>query len=121
MNRLALVLGAGLVGLVLAGGAWASGEPVVTAAQIQAAKTPADHEAIANAFEEEAARLEAKAREHEQMAHAYLSPASKKGPETAAMHAHCAKLARQYADAAKENRMLADAHRAMAKECCKAH
>jgi hypothetical protein len=33
---------------------------------------------------------------------------------TAAMHAHCAKLAKQYGDAAKENRALAAEHRKMA-------
>jgi hypothetical protein len=34
---------------------------------------------------------------------------------SAAMHAHCAKLARQYSDAAKGNRELAKEHRAMEK------
>jgi hypothetical protein len=55
------------------------------------------------------------------MADAYRSAASKKGPDTAAMRAHCLKLAKQYADAAQENRALAEAHRTMAKHCCKAH
>lgn len=121
MNRLAMMLSAGLVGLALSGGAWAAGDAGVTAAQIEAAKTPADHEAIAVAFDNEAVRLEGKAKEHEQMAKTYRSAASKKGPDTAAMNAHCAKLAKQYSDAAQENRALAAEHRAMAKDCCKAH
>jgi len=112
---------ASLVGLALSGGAWAAGDVAVTAAQIEAAKTPADHEAIAVGFDNEAARLEDKAKEHERMANTYRSAASKKGPDTAAMNAHCAKLAKQYSDAAQENRALAAAHRAMAKDCCKAH
>jgi hypothetical protein len=92
-----------------------AGDPVVTAEQITAARTPAEHEAIAAAYDQEAARLEAKAKEHEKMAQAYSSAASKKGMGSASMHAHCAKLAKQYADAANENRELAKEHRAMAK------
>lgn len=87
----------------------------MTPEQIAAARTPAEHEAIAAAYEQEATRLEAKAREHEKMAQAYSSAASKKGMASAAMHAHCAKLARQYSDAAKGNRELAKEHRAMEK------
>ena len=90
-------------------------DPVVTPDQIAAASTPAQHEAIAAAYDQEAAQLEAKAKEHEKMAQAYSSGGSKKGMESASMHAHCAKLAKQYADAAKENRELAKEHRAMAK------
>jgi hypothetical protein len=121
MNRLVNIVSAGLVGLALSGGAWAAGDAGVTAAQIEAAQAPADHEAIAKAFDDEATRLDGKAKEHEQMANAYRSAATKKGPDTAAMGAHCLKLAKQYADAADENRALAVAHRTMAKDCCKAH
>lgn len=118
MNRLINLLGAGLVGLMLSGGAWAAGETAVNAAQIEAAKTPADHEAIAASYDDEATRLEATAKEHDRMANAYRSAATKKGPDMAAMRAHCLKLAKQYADAAQENRALAAAHRAMVKDCC---
>jgi hypothetical protein len=121
MNRLINILGAGLVGLALSGGAWAAGDTGVTAGQIEAAQAPADHETIARAFDDEAMRLDGKAKEHERMANTYRSAASKKGPDTAAMRAHCLKLAKQYSDAAEENRALAAAHRAMAKDCCKAH
>lgn len=121
MNRFVMTLGAGLIGLALSTGALASEKMAATAAQIEAAQAPADHEAIAKAFDDEAMRLDAKAKEHEQMADAYRSAASKKGPDTAAMRAHCLKLAKQYADAAQENRALAEAHRTMAKHCCKAH
>jgi hypothetical protein len=113
MNRFEAMMSAGAVAILLSGGAMAA-EPVVTPAQISAATTPADHEAIAKAYDAEAASLEAKAREHEQMAKAYSGAGSKMGMDSAAMHAHCAKLARQYSEAAAENRELAKQHRAMA-------
>lgn len=121
MKRLVMMLSAGLVGLTLSAGALASEGMAVTASQIDAAQSPADHEAIAKAFDDEAMRLDGRAKEHERMADAYRSAATKKGPDTAAMRAHCLKLAKGYADAASENRSLAAAHRAMAKDCCKAH
>lgn len=112
MNRFVAMMSAGAVAILLSGAAMAA-EPVVTPAQISAAKTPADHEAIAKAYDAEAASLEAKAAQHEQMAKAYSSMASKKGMGSASMHAHCATLARQYSEAAAENRELAKQHRAM--------
>ena len=45
----------------------------VTEAQIAAARTPADHEAIATAYEADAATADAKAKEHEAMARTYRS------------------------------------------------
>lgn len=90
-----------------------AGDVAVTPEQIAAAKTAADHEAIAAAYDQEAARLEAKAKDHEKMSLAYASAGSKKGMDSAAMRAHCAKLAKQYSEAAKENRELAKEHRAM--------
>ena len=113
MSPLKTAVAAAAVAAVLSFGAYA-GESGVTPDQIAAAETPAQHEAIASAFEQEAARLEAKAKEHERMAQAYRSAASKKGMNEASMRAHCAKLARQYADAAAENRALAKEHRSMA-------
>jgi hypothetical protein len=112
MKRLVAIFSAGAVALMLSSGAQAA-DPVVTAAQIEAAKTPADHEAIAAAFDQEAARLEALANDHEKMAHTYRSMSSKKGMASASMHAHCAKLAKRYQEAAQENRELAKEHRAM--------
>lgn len=113
MKRFMAMISAGAVAVLLSGGVMAA-EPVVTPAQIAAATTPADHEAIAAAFDKEAASLEAKAREHEQMAKTYSSTGTKKGMDSASMHAHCAKLARKYGEAAAESRELAKLHRAMA-------
>jgi hypothetical protein len=113
MHKLVTMLSAGVAAVMLSGSAWAA-DATITPAQIEAAKTPADHEAIAAAYDKEAVRLESLAKQHEQMASAYGSAESKKGMDSAAMHAHCAKLARQYDDAAKENRALAAEHRMMA-------
>ena len=112
MNSLVRSLGIVVLGLTLSTGVSAA-EAVVTPEQIAAAKTPADHEAIAVAYDQEADKLEAKAKEHEAMAEAY----SKRGPtksRSSSMHAHCAKLAKQYSEAAAENRSLAKEHRSMA-------
>lgn len=114
MNRLVTMLSAGVAAVMLSGSAWAAGATVVTPAQIAAAKTPADHEAIAAEYDKEAARLDGMAQEHEQMAKAYRSAETKKGMDSSAMHAHCAKLAKQFSEAAKETRDLAAEHRKMA-------
>lgn len=114
MNRLVTLLSAGVAAVMLSGSAWAADAAMVTPAQIEAAKTPADHEAIAAAYDKEAARLDNMAKEHEQMAQAYRSAGTKKGMDSAAMHAHCAKLAKQFSEAAKETRDLAAEHRKMA-------
>jgi hypothetical protein len=114
MKRLVMIASAAVATLMMSGGAYAAGEPVVTPAQIEAAKTAADHEAIAAAYDKEAARLEALAKEHEVMARTYTaSAASLKGMNGPAMAAHCNKLSAEYAAAAKENRELAAAHRQM--------
>lgn len=114
MNRFVTMLGAGAVAIMLSGGAWAATDSPVTPAQIASAKTPADHEAIAAAYDKEAVRLEALAKEHETMAKAYKDAATmQKGMNAPSMSAHCAKLAHQYSAAAKENRELAKQHRAM--------
>jgi len=106
------ILAAAALAAVLSSGVHAK-DAGVTPEQIAAAQTPAEHEAIAAAYEQEATRLDAKAREHEKMAQAYKSGASKKGMEEASMRAHCSKLTKQYSDAAAENRALAQEHRAM--------
>ena len=117
MNRLITILSAGVAAVMLSGSAWAGGEAAVTPAQIEAAKTPADHEAIAKAYEAEAAAADAKAAAHEAMARTYQAGGSPKGSHVA-MAGHCEKLITQYRGVAEENRQLAAAHRQMAKDCC---
>lgn len=120
MKRLVTMLNAGVVALMLSGGAWASGGDHLDATQIAAAKTPADHEAIAESYEAEAAAADAKAASHESMAKTYRTGGSPKGSRTT-MAGHCERLVKQYRAVAEENRLLAAAHRQMAKECCAQH
>lgn len=119
MNRMVRILSAGVAAVMLSGSALAAGDAMVTPAQIEAAKTSADHETIAAAYDKEAARLESMAKEHEAMSKSYRAAATgTKGSNPAAMAAHCNKLVTEYKAAAQENRDLAAAHRQMAKDCC---
>jgi len=119
MNRMITMFSAGVAAVMLSGSAWAADAAMVTPAQIEAAKTSADHEVIAASYDNEAARLEAMAKKHEAMARSYRAAAAgSKGANPAAMSAHCNKLITQYKAAAQENRDLAAAHRQMAKDCC---
>lgn len=90
----------------------------VTAAQIAAAKTPADHEAIAQSYDADAAAAAA-ASEHEAMARAYRSAGSPKSTAPNAMEKHCKRLVKIYTDAAADYRALAAEHRIMAQEAAK--
>lgn len=85
----------------------------VTEAQIAAAKTPADHEAIAKAYESKALAAEADAKGHEAMARTYKVGGTPKG-NSAAMAGHCDRLVKSYRAAATEYRALADEHRRLA-------
>jgi hypothetical protein len=80
--------------------------------QIAAAKTPADHEAIATWYEDQAKEAEQKAAEHTKMAQAYKTGSF--GHKTH-FHEHCEVLAKNYTAEAKEYRALAAAHREKAK------
>ncbi len=85
----------------------------VTAAQLEGARTPADHEAIARAYDEEAAGLERKAEAHAGMAKIYRGGGAPKA-HSPSMTSHCERLVTQYRGAAKEARALAAEHRAAA-------
>jgi len=88
----------------------------VTEAQITAARTPADHEAIAAAYDAEAKAADEMAANHESMAKAYKAAGAK---GTQSMASHCNRLVTQYRAAAQEYRALATEHRAMAKTTVK--
>ena len=89
----------------------------VPAAQIEAAKTPAEHEAVAKIFEDEAASLTKKSEMHDDIAKTNGVPGGK-GPQLA-MAKHCAALAKDYKAAAMQNLELAAIHRKMAQEAAK--
>ncbi len=110
--------------IVAAGFAFAVVTPVaivqaaeVTVAQIAAARTPADHEAIAASYDAEAKAADEMAANHEAMAKAYKSAGAKGG--TQSMVSHCNRLVTEFQAAAKEYRSLATEHRAMAKAAVK--
>jgi len=79
---------------------------------IAAAKTSADHEAIASYYDKEAADAEAKAKLHHAMHHRYedfkLKPAD--------MAHHCDELAKYFERVADQDKSLAKEHREMAKK-----
>jgi hypothetical protein len=81
---------------------------------ISAAKTAADHEAIAAQYEREAAAARAEAAEHRKMAESYKKVG---GAGIGKLHldAHCEKLAKSYDEVAQQDEELAKAHREMAK------
>ncbi len=83
-------------------------------AAIAAAKTPSDHEAIAKAFDDEAAKLEREAERHQNAAETYGQPGGK--PWMKGQAKHCDAVAKDLRAAAKEDRALAAEHRKMAKQ-----
>lgn len=85
---------------------------------IATAKSPADHMKLARYFNEEADRLEAEAKEHEELAEEYRknpSAISMKTPMSPNSAEHCLYFAKAARDAAKAARELASSHEAMAK------
>ncbi len=114
MKPLVLMLSVSLAALALAGGAWAGEARKLEPAWVGAAKTAADHEAIAKAYEAEALGFEKKAKMHENLAQTYGAPGLK-APQ-AAQAKHCESVAASLKTAAQEDRALATEHRKMAKE-----
>lgn len=89
----------------------------VSVEQIEKAKTPADHQALAAAYEKEAAADRAEAAKHRAMAKAYESGVTyaKVGHGgKGAMKLHCERLASDYESMAKEAEDLATFHRQLA-------
>ena len=107
------------IGLALAAPQAVLAQP--TDAEIEKAKTPADHEAIAKSYDAEAKALQEKAEIHKNQAKHYgTATYTKAGPVgSAAMESHCKKIAASYEAAAKDAEAMAAAHRAMAKSAGK--
>jgi len=112
MKKLNCWLASGLATLALVGAAAAAAEEVVTQAQIEAATTAAQHEAIARSYDEEAAASEKRAESHAKMAQTYRLTFSKK--PGASMANHCGQLEKASRSAADAYRGLAAEHREMA-------
>ncbi len=113
MKRSVMMLSVGITALGLSGGILPASAGVPDPAMISAAKTPADHEAIAKAYEEEAASLDKLAAMHKNLGETYGQPGGK--PWQASQSKHCASVATELAAAAKNERALAAEHRKMAK------
>jgi len=79
--------------------------------QIAAAKTPADHVALATRFEQEAAAARENATRHELMGNTYKASPYDKGGKDATMRAHCNQLAKSFQSSAAEYDAMAAAHR----------
>ncbi len=94
-------------------GTVAASATVPTPASVAAARTPADHEALAKAYYAEAKRIEAMAARHESLAKTYGAPGGK--PWEAAQARHCRSVAADLYAAAKGVRKLAAAQLKAAK------
>jgi hypothetical protein len=83
------------------------------------AKAPDDHMKLARHFKQEAERLEADAKEHDELAQEYRknpSPTAVKHPMSGRTAEHCEYFAKSAREAAKAARDLAAAHEQMAKQ-----
>jgi len=84
-------------------------------AKISAAKTAAEHEAIAACYDAMAKDAQAKVDEHKKMAKAYSMSSIGRQATKTHFHEHCEALVRIYESEAKEYDALAKAHDQMAK------
>jgi len=108
------VLSVGIVATGLVLGALSASAAIPEPATVAAAKTAADHEAIAKSYEEEAAALDKVAAMHTNLGETYSKQGGGKGLQ-AAQAKHCDSVAVKLAAAAKEERALAAEHHKMAK------
>jgi hypothetical protein len=100
-------------GLALSGPVVA-GTSEVNVQQIETTRAPADHEVIAKAYGDEAARLDARVKVHADMVRLHMLGESEDTPSAVSMREHCDGLAKSYRDAAAAARQMAAGHRAMA-------
>jgi hypothetical protein len=82
--------------------------------KIESAKTPANHEALAAYFANEASTARAQADQHAKMGKLYLSNRGS-GKGLAGMTSHCEKIVKEYQGMATEYDAMAAAHRQAAK------
>jgi hypothetical protein len=108
MVRMTVMMLAVVALLTISGGrAFAADDDM--AAKISAAKTAADHEALAAEYTTKASEAEASAVEHDKMAKAYLGKAGQFHGD------HCVAVARRYRENARDLKALAEQEHAAAK------
>ncbi len=83
---------------------------------IENAKTSADHEELANYYEDAAKDMQLNAQEHKKKLEKYKIKSHIYGKPAQRLQAHCERLIHIYEQAAEENKNLADSHRKMAAE-----
>jgi hypothetical protein len=118
--RLSLTIVTLLAAMVLVVQAPAFAQPMpagVTADTVKNAKTPEEHQAIADAYAKEAANLRAMADSHRHMDSWYAEPGYKSSK--LGFPRHCQALAKDLDAAAKEYDSLAKAHHDMAQAAAK--
>lgn len=89
---------------------------------IGSAKTPGDHQKLAAYYRYEADKLEAEAKDHEELANAYRSrtdAVAQKHMMSGKTAGHCDYFAKSVREAAKADRELATEHELMAKDAGK--
>ncbi len=104
----AMLLAIGLVGCANP----PSGPSPELAQQIETAKTPEDHLALAAHYEREAAAARSIAASHEKLSRGYQANPYQKGG--ASIRAHCLSLVKTYQSAAVQYDAMAQEHRQMA-------
>lgn len=78
------------------------------------AKTSADHEALAQHYDEAADEMQLKVDEHKKLLDQYESKAYLYGRQAQSFKNHCQWLLNSYEKAVEENRKMAELHRTMA-------
>jgi hypothetical protein len=109
------IIGAALLGLLLGGVAEAKDEapPASIETKILNAKSKADHQELAEYYEKEAKSLRASVQLQQEMYDVY----GKVGfSEKNVLRRHCASLAKEYEEAARENLEMAKIHRRLAEK-----
>lgn len=117
MKRFGTLLLGAIGAVAIASGAVPAAAAVPSPATLAAAKTPADHQAIAQEYLSEAKSLEKLAIVHGELARIYSAPGGK--PWEAAQAKHCRQVAADLSAAAKAERALAAEHEKMASSLAK--
>ncbi|QSA98097.1 hypothetical protein [Methylococcus sp. EFPC2] len=90
--------------------------PMDMTAAIQNARTPTDHQALAEHYEQAAKDAEAKVEEHKKLLDQYKARSYLYGKQAMSFQSHCEALIRSYQQVAKSNAEMARMHRQMAME-----
>ncbi len=96
---------------LLAACAEISSHPMDMTQAVKNAKSKADHEALAEHYEEAAKEMQLKADEHKKLLSQYQSESYLYGKQAEDLKAHCQRLIDIYEKAAEENLSMAKLHR----------